>query len=112
MPDKPITPADIEDVLGDWTEKPLTYGETWDFKTRKELIGVYKGTHEAVTKYGPKTVYDLEDKDGKQVSVWESAQIKRGFDGLEIGTEMRIVYQGKGESKSGQPVNLFKFYLR
>jgi hypothetical protein len=112
MPDNKDLAKDAEEVFGDWKEKKLTYGDSWDFKTNKSLIGVFKGTHQAVTKYGEKTVYDMEDDKGKSVSIWESAQIKRGFDGVEIGTEMRIVYQGKGQSKNGQPVNEFKFFFK
>jgi len=115
MVDQKQFEKDIDESLGtsgEWKEAATTYGVTWDFRVDKEVIGVLKGTHQANTKYGPKTVYDLEKQDGTPVSVWESAQISRALHDLPTGTEVKIVYQGKGESKGGNQVNLFKFYLK
>ena len=105
---------DVKDTLGatdEWKEKNTSYGEIWKFKENKTLVGVFTGTSNANTKYGPKIVYNVETKSGV-FAVFETAQIRKGFDGIEVGEELKIVYQGKGTTKNGQPVNLFKFYTK
>lgn len=110
-----INDADVMDSLvngGDdakWKDWQGGSGETWNFKEDKVLIGVFKGSHPAETKFGPRTVYEVETPDHKQKDVWETAQIRRFFNSLDVGAELRIEYLGKGETKNGQMVNQFKF---
>lgn len=112
-----INDADIVDSLVNggeqkkWKDWSGGSGETWNFKEDKVLIGVFKGSHPAETKYGPRTVFEVETPDRKQKDVWETAQIRRFFNSLEVGAEIRIEYKGKVEGKNGQPVNSFKFQL-
>jgi len=108
-----IDDADVMDSLvnggDDKKWKDWGGGESWDFRNDKVLIGVFKGSHPAETKFGPKTVFEVETPDHKQKDIWETAQIKRFFNALEVGAEVRIEYLGKVEGKNGQPVNSFKF---
>lgn len=92
-----------------WKDWSGGSGETWDFKKEKVLIGVFKGSRPVETKFGPKVVFQVETPDHKQKDVWETAQIKSFFNSIEVGTEIRIAYKGKVESKGGQMVNSFDF---
>lgn len=107
-----VNDADAFDALvggGDKKWKDWTSGDSWNFKEDKVIIGAYKGSHPVTTKYGTRNVYQVETQDHKQKDVWETAQIKRFFESIQIGTELRIEYTGKVEGKNGQMVNQFKF---
>lgn len=94
-----------------WKDKDIN-GEKWDFKVDKELVGVYVDVSEIKTKFGMSNIYRVEKPNGEIISVWQTAQIKRFFESIKTGQEIRIVFQGQGRTKDGQPCNLFKFQVR
>jgi hypothetical protein len=94
-----------------WKDANMGGGDTWKFQEEKVIEGVLVGQHTAVTKFGERSVYDVETPDHKKMSIWETAQIKRFFSGIEVGQEFKITYEGKKPTKNGQMVNSFKFQV-
>ena len=95
-----------------WTEE--TSGdriETWDYKTQKEIQGVYK---RLVANVGPNqsNLYHVEVK-GEIIGVWGTALLNNMFGGIEVGEEVRVVYEGMGTSeKTGREYHNFRFFHR
>ena len=92
-----------------WKKVDTGNTPTWNFKEEKVLEGVYVRSHIATTKFGERNIYDVEKSGGQVVGVWDSAQIKNFFSGLNPGQEIRIEFMGRGTTKNGQPVNNFEF---
>ena len=88
------------------------FPETWEFDEGKnsELVGTLVEVRENVGK-NHSNVYTLELESGKRVSCWGCAILDSRLAEAEMGTEVRIVYLGKKDSKtSGSQYNDFRVF--
>lgn len=98
----------------DWTEVGGSGSENssvWDYKTNKELIGIYQGKREHI---GPndQNMYDF-DVNGEAVSVWGTAFLNNKLGNIAVGDEVKIVYEGKLKNpKTGREFNAFRIYTK
>ena len=101
---------DVNEAFGEdkkWKKMNLEQGNSWNFREDKVLVGVYTGSHTAETKFGVRTIWDIQKLDGTLMSVWETAMLKRAFDQIPVGTELRITFLGKVPGQKGNSVNTF-----
>lgn len=98
----------------EWQELSTTGSSNnpiWDYKTQKELIGIYEGMLENV---GPNKskMYTFNTKKG-QVSVWGTTLLDDKIPTIPIGNEVKIVYEGKMKNeKTSRNYHSFKIYHR
>lgn len=89
-----------------WEEVSPIMGNTWDFKTDKQIIGVYIRKDEKV---GPNesNLYIIKVGDD-EVGVWGTTMLDSRFRGIEVGMEVKIEYTGLEKSeKSGREYHNF-----
>jgi len=81
-------------------------------KQGDELVGNYQGKEEDV---GPNKsiLYNFKNPKGEFIQVWGSAILDARFKTLEVGDEVRVVYQGKVKSeKTGRSYHSYEVYHR
>lgn len=86
-------------------------GDSWDFETNPEIVGIFLGKEEGV---GPneQILYSIETKDGPFV-VWGSALLDKRLKNVVEGEEVKIVYLGKEKSqKTGRTFKNYDVYHR
>ena len=76
------------------------FSQNWDFDTNKELIGVLINKKENVGQFGS-TLLEIQTKDGVEHAVWANKQLRERFATIDVGDEVKIVYNGKVKVKSG-----------
>lgn len=92
------------DEWGDPLDVPEPEYTTWD--ESGPIEGTVVGETEIQTVHGPRWKLILDTADG-EVGVWRSSFLTRAFDGIKVGSEVRIVPDGKkGNEKQ------FKVYVR
>jgi len=85
--------------MSDWTKIEKNESSTWDYKTQKEMVGVYKGVEYNV---GPNSSTLFKFDDGTQeIAVWGSTVLTDRLITIPVGDEVRIVYNGMVKSKTG-----------
>jgi hypothetical protein len=116
-----LSDKDISEALGVNDPRPETgsaqyrvidisgNSETWDWRKTPVFEGAFIGSHPATTRFGVKTVFDVEDKAHKKWAIWSSAQLQRGFSQCNVGDQIKITYKGRETTKGGQPLNVFVF---
>jgi len=93
-------PKDYEEL-----EKALDvveeYPEVWTPKVGDKLIGEVVAVREPNTRVGQRRVYEIQDKNGKKYSVWETKVISSEFSnrGITVGSKVGIKYLGIPKGK-------------
>lgn len=84
----------------EWKENT---GGIWKPETKdEELNGILVDIQHNVGT-NSSTLYTVQDKkSGENLGVWGSAVLDGRMKGISIGMEVRIVYKGLGDAKSGQ----------
>lgn len=57
-------------------------------------------------------LYEITDSDGKEWGIWESHNIALGFQDVEPGDMVRVVYIGTVPLDSGRTVKQFRIYRK
>ena len=57
-------------------------------------------------------VYDLKTKDGKTKTIFGSMVLERQIASVKVGTQVRIVYKGLVQTKSGRNAKAFEVYTK
>jgi hypothetical protein len=99
-------------MTDDWTKVEMEGGETWDFETTKELMGVLTEKEEKV---GPNEsmMYKVQKTDGATIGVWGNTVLDARMKKINIGDEIKLVYLGKALSpKTGREYHNFDVYHR
>ena len=82
------------------------YAPSWDPEKVPTLNGTFGEVRTIPLKQDGKRVerrcVEMSTSDGKRVTVWESAGLKRLFDEVEPGANVYIHFDGYGEAKPGQ----------
>jgi hypothetical protein len=82
------------------------YAPSWDPEKVPTLEGAFGEVRTVPLKQDGKRVErrcsEMTLKDGKRVTVWESAGLKRLFDEASAGATVYIHFDGYGEAKPGQ----------
>ena len=97
--------------MTEWTEVN-EIGEAHDFGVDKTIEGLYMSSKSNV---GPNKsmMYQLKKSDGTTVSVWGSTALDGKMSRVEMGDEVRIVYNGKKETeKGGRSYHDYSVYFR
>jgi len=89
-----------------WEKIDFGEGEVWDFEENPEFVGEYVGKQENVGENNS-TLYTFKDTEGEIVKVWGSAILDSRLSTAAVGDNYKIVFTGKGKTKSGRPVKLF-----
>jgi len=76
------------------------FSEKWDFDTNKELTGVLVTKKEDVGQFGS-TLLEIQDSSGKEHAVWANKQLRERFATVDIGDEVKIIYNGMVKVKTG-----------
>lgn len=94
-------------MADEWIE--VGVGQAWDYKTDKELIGIYVAREEHV---GPNdsVLYQIEKEDSEVIGVWNNTVLEDKFQNVKIGDRVRIVYLGMSKSKKGNEYHDFKVF--
>ena len=72
--------------------------KNWDFRTDKEIEGIYRGARDITRKDNTTaTVYDIETADGL-VSVWSYVGMVGSMKKVGLGSQVKIVYLGLQQS--------------
>lgn len=92
--------------------KKVEMSPTWDFESKKELIGVYISKEENVGR-NQSNLYNFKVSDGSIVSVWGSALLDSRFKNIPVGAEVKVAYLGKEKSeRTGRQFNNFEIYFK
>jgi hypothetical protein len=89
--------------IAEWTKVNAvseTEGEIWDFREEPEMVGVYLSCQENVGSNNSK-LYTFEKESGDVVKVWGSHVLDDLMSKIEPGKNVKIVYCGKIQSKTG-----------
>ncbi len=94
-------------MSNEWIE--IGAGQAWDYKTEKELTGVYISREENV---GPNNsvLYQIEKENGEKIGVWNNTVLEDKFQNIKIGDKVKIEYLGMSKSKTGKDYHDFKVY--
>ena len=100
--------------MSDW--KKVEVGNTWNFKEEgegAEFIGVYVSMDEHVGE-NDSTVWNFRTAGGNIIGVWGSTVLDVRLKNLEVGEEVKIVYQGlkPSEKRKGKNFHDFEVYHR
>lgn len=83
---------------------------SWKPEDQPELEGKLTGIRHDVGQY-TQTVYSVEDEDGQVYSVWSSTVLLKKFDGVSIGSYIKIVYLGSKSGKGGRKYKDFDMFV-
>lgn len=131
---KAATNVDVNADSGDWESVVVPFADTWDFDKHPELIGTYKGRRETeqdvIDKPGETriaNIYEIEEgTTGETYSVWGTWAIDSAFLGelqkddtrkltgkeIQVGNQVRFVYEGKADQDGGRTVRKFTIQTR
>jgi spore coat protein U-like protein len=73
--------------------------KTWDFKTNKEITGIYTGARDVNTKDGSVSRLYMVDTTEGPTTVWEKTALKSLMSEVPLGSEVKITYLGEVQSK-------------
>lgn len=95
----------------EWQKVESKNNATWKFKEQKEIEGIFISMKEKVGQ-NESCLYTLKTKDG-EVGVWGSTLLDDRFTGIDLGEEVKIVYQGLQKNKNGsRSFHAFDVYHR
>ena len=93
-----------------YTQLTTTYLPTWKpTKQGDEIEGYYIDKKSNQGKNKNSNQYTLLTKDG-DIAIWGSVVLDRNFGTIPVGCKVKIIYQGKVVSKSGNDVNTYDFF--
>ena len=100
-------------MTNDWIDTgsgEQEHSEIWDFKKKKEIIGIYKKMQLNV---GPNknNMYFIETEGGL-LSIWGTALLNDRFSKIPQGSEVKLTYLGKTQGESGREYHNFKVLYR
>ena len=98
--------------MNDWEKVEQTPSEIWEYeKEGDELVGTYNDKEINV---GPNesTLLSIKTEEGI-TKVWSNSVLDTQFKEIELGTDVRIVYEGKVTSdKTGREYKNFSVYTK
>ena len=71
-----------------------------------EIIGKVQGVHEG--KFG--TRWTIEQKEGEQIITPSHKILQAKMQGVEFGTDVKIIYDGEEDSGKGNPTKLYTVF--
>lgn len=107
---------------GEWQEKKMSeFNDTFTFAKKGDTLeGRYEGSHEITTGLGESTVHTLKTGQGL-IDFFGSGQINWILKDVQVGTMVKIVYNGKvkakvkagkGGKKISKEVHNFRVYTK
>ncbi len=126
MVDKTAAEIKAEELAEEQANEKYTKEITSDFKTfgpegaeddrgvpvLQEIAGVLESVERVNMQGGPVGRYKIEREDGLKVGFLGGAILDDKLGGLEIGTDVRIVFDGFEKAKPGKsPMKLFRVYV-
>ena len=90
------------------TKSGIKFIRPGELKTGDSISGRYEGQM-APDKY-KKENFKIRASDGSLQVLNETSQLTRLFSQVEIGNEVKVVYQGEIETKNGHTLHTFEVY--
>ncbi len=102
---------EMEQENSKWEEVIEIMADVHNFQEEAELSGILTEKKENVGE-NQSWMYLIKKSDGNIVSVWGSTVLDSRFAKIEVGEEVRVIYQGKQQMQGGRSFHKYQVFHR